>query len=175
MNDHSEGIEDEQSMIDFLDSQPKRKPPVKKAPEDQTWKPRYEEMYRRNFVKQYPEAFKEHGYIKTPFPDTRKANGLQRAIVNYINWAGYRATRISTTGRMIDGRYIPGNTRRGTADVSATINGRSIMLEVKVGADKPSPEQLAEQAKEQAAGGQYHFIHSMQEFFVVYDKVCILQ
>lgn len=68
-------------------------------------------------------------------------------------------------------KYIPSTTRKGTADISATINGRSVMLEIKVGRDRPSEYQLAEQQRERAAGGIYEFVGTPEEFFAVYDRI----
>lgn len=150
------------------------------------WRTRYEASYREFFRTAYPAAFAHDGYIKTTYPDIRKANGLTQAIIKFLTWQGHRATRINSTGRLIQApqrmasgvtltipKFIPGTTRRGAADVSATILGRSVMLEVKVGNDTPSPEQLREQGIERAAGGIYEFIHNMMEFYEVYDSLCL--
>ena len=45
------------------------------------------------------------------------------------------------------------------------------MWEVKVGRDRPRPEQLAEQAKERAAGGMYEFISTPEQFFAIFDTL----
>jgi hypothetical protein len=45
------------------------------------------------------------------------------------------------------------------------------MIEIKIGRDKPSLEQLAEQIKERNAGGIYEFISSVDEFFLLYDNL----
>jgi hypothetical protein len=74
-------------------------------------------------------------------------------------------------GRQINGKFIPSATRKGTADISATIKGRSVMIEIKVGKDKPRPEQLAEQQKERHAGGIYEFVSTPDEFFLLFDKL----
>ena len=87
---------------------------------------------------------------------------------------GYRATRISTTGRKIGDKWIKGTTRRGTADLSCTINGKSLMLEIKTGRDKPSEHQLKEQERERKAGGIYEFCSSPEDFFVIFDKILSL-
>jgi hypothetical protein len=42
---------------------------------------------------------------------------------------------------------------------------------VKVGRDKPRPEQLAEQTRERAAGGIYEFISTPGNFYAVYDMI----
>ncbi len=145
---------------------------------------RYQQAHERWFKQAYPSAYSSGHYCQPIKPDTRKANGLTRFIINFLQYEGWRATRISSTGRLIDGlqrqqsgvvlttkKWIPGQTRRGTADISATIKGRAVMLEIKVGRDRASEYQLAEQARERAAGGCYEFIHSPEEFFVIYDKL----
>lgn len=135
---------------------------------------RYIKAHQEYQLKNY-QAAKDFGVISTNMPKVASSNGLTRFILTYLTWMGHRCTRISSTGRMIgkpgQQRYIPGTTRRGAADLSATINGRSVMLEVKVGTDKPSEYQLREQELERKAGGIYEFIHDPQEFFEVYDKV----
>jgi hypothetical protein len=107
-------------------------------------------------------------------PVVTKANGLTNFICNYLNWSGHRATRINVSGRKVKDKWIRSTTRKGTADISATINGKSVMIEIKIGRDKPSLDQLAEQIKERNAGGIYEFISSVDEFFMLYDKVLSL-
>ena len=125
-------------------------------------------MYRLNFEAEYPAAFKANGHIKTSFPKTDTANGLTQAIIKFLMWSGHRATRITSAGRMIKDRFIPGTTRKGAADISSTIKGRSVMWEVKMN-DQPSPEQLRERELERKAGGEYFFVHNMDEFLKLYD------
>jgi hypothetical protein len=79
-------------------------------------------------------------------------------------------------GRQINGKFIPSATRKGTADISATIRdkngiGRSIMIEIKVGKDKASQYQLDEQKKERQAGGIYEFISTPEQFFTLFDSI----
>jgi hypothetical protein len=119
----------------------------------------------------YPQAFKA-GYTHDPaMPVVTKANGLTNFICNYLNWSGHRATRINVSGRKVKDKWIRSTTRKGTADISATVAGKSVMIEIKVGRDKPSTEQLAEQIKERNAGGIYEFISSVDEFFELYDNL----
>jgi len=145
---------------------------------------KYKEAHRQNFANKYPLAYAAGKYIDVKLPAIKKANGLTQFIVNYINWIGYRATRVSSAGRLIDTtekldygvklkvkKFIPSTTRRGTADISSTIRGRSVMWEVKVGKDRPSEHQLAEQQREQLAGGLYFFVHNPDEFFDQLDSV----
>lgn len=145
---------------------------------------RYQTAHRQHQDKNYPSTVRDFGYLKTTFPDTAKANGLTTFIINFLLWSGHRATRIAASGRLVDRpqtqasgvslmtkKWIPGSTRKGSADISATIKGRSVMLEIKTGRDRPSEHQLREQQLERASGGVYEFIHSPEEFFEVYDKI----
>lgn len=159
-------------MNDFINDLPPlrqpRKAKVKPAPIPEWVKQRYIEAHQKSFS----QAVKDAGHtFKATMPDTRKANGLTQAVLKFLLWNGHRATRVSSSGRMIKGRYIPGTTRKGAADLSSTINGRSVMWEVKAGSDKPRPEQLREQQLEIAAGGKYYFIHSFEEFLNIYDTL----
>jgi len=136
-------------------------------------KQRYQAAHEFDFATRYPQAFINGMYFATKIPDTSKANGLTQAIIKFLLWSGHRATRVSASGRMIKGKYIPGSTRRGAADISATIKGRSVMLEIKCGSDRPSPEQLREQELERKAGGIYEFVKSFEGFLVFYDKFLV--
>lgn len=141
----------------------------------EAWKQRYYDAHNLHISKIAPSVIKDGLYTLPSVPKVATANGLTQFICNYINWLGYRATRISSAGRVIKSQrgsiYIPSTTRRGTADISSTIKGRSVMWEIKVGNDKPSKFQLEEQAKERAAGGEYFFVGSPLEFFLLFDEL----
>ncbi len=143
---------------------------------------RYQQAHEYDFKLKYPQAYAGGHYFTPKIPDCRRANGLTLAIVKFLLYSGHRATRIQSAGRIIKApqrqesgislqtaKYIPGTTRKGTADISATIKGRSVMIEIKVGKDRPSEYQLREQQLEIKAGGQYWFIHSFEEFLQQYD------
>lgn len=140
-----------------------------------TWRDRYRDAHAAWHAIKYPAANASFGSPPPIWPEVRKSNGLTRMILNFLLWSGHRATRITTAGRMIGkpGKqyYIPGTTRRGTADISATINGRSVMLEIKCGDDVASEYQLREQELERKAGGVYEFVHNPDEFFLFYDLI----
>lgn len=144
--------------------------------------PRYADAHLNHYRRNYPQGYAAGHYFTPAMPDCRKANGLTQAIVKFLMWSGHRATRISSSGRVIKApqrqpsgvslmtaKYIPGATRRGAADVSSTIHGRSVMWEVKIGRDRPSADQLREQELERAAGGEYFFVHSFDEFILFYE------
>ena len=152
-----------------------------------TPKERYNAAHKYNFERAYPKAFKDGHYAPPPYPKVNTANGLTKFICQFLMWHEHRATRINSTGRLIDGlekqpsgailttkKWIPGTTRKGSADISATIKGRSVQIEIKIGKDRASEYQLREQALERKAGGIYEFCSSPEDFFIIYDYVMSL-
>jgi hypothetical protein len=134
-------------------------------------KERYNAAHKAWFQEQYPNAWKDNLYSPPPMPTISKANGLTKYITNFLFWKGHRATRVNVQGRIVKGKWISSTTRKGTADISATIKGRSVMIEIKVGSDRARPDQLLEQERERRAGGIYEFISKPEQFLELYDKV----
>jgi hypothetical protein len=114
----------------------------------------------------------------------KSANGLTKCVVDFLNLSGHQAERINTMGRMIDNRkqvtdvigrtktigsakYIPTTGTKGSADISATIYGRSVKIEVKYAKDRQSQAQKDYQAMIERAGGQYWIVKTFEDF---YDK-----
>ncbi len=100
-----------------------------------------------------------------------------------------QAERVSSEGRIIDQRKIVtnvlgqvgmigsvkrvyGSSKKGTADISATIKvrgvGRSCKFEVKIGKDRMSPAQEAYRDEVESAGGIYRIVRSFDEFIEQY-------
>jgi len=117
--------------------------------------------------------------VRTKYVDTT-ANGLTKCVIDYINFSGGQAERISNTGRYIDdskivtdvlgnrkkigtGKYIKGTGTNGTADISATFKGKSIKIEIKM-KDKQSEVQKEYQQTIERAGGIYFICHNFDEF-----------
>ena len=119
-----------------------------------------------------------------PFPhkDT-SANGLTKCIIYYINATGGFAERINTMGRMIDNtkvvtdvvgfrktigskKYIKGTGTVGSADISATIKGRSVKIEVKYGKDRQSEAQKEYEQRTINSGGIYYIARNMDDFLL---------
>ena len=161
------------ALQDLLNNLPVRKAAKRSAatPMPQHCKDRYQQAHEYNFKAEYPQAYADSKYFAPKMPNCNKANGLQLAIIYFLTWNGHRATRVSSSGRMVKGKWIPGPTRKGASDVSATIFGKSVMLEIKVGTDRPRPEQLREQELERKAGGVYEFVKSFEEFLTIYDSL----
>lgn len=66
------------------------------------------------------------------------------------------------------GKWIPGSTTKGTADISATIKGRSVKIEVKIGKDRQSEAQVAYQKKIEQSGGIYFIAKDFDTFMDFY-------
>ncbi|MCE3279693.1 MAG: hypothetical protein K0S44_1884 [Bacteroidetes bacterium] len=141
-------------------------------------------LYFKRKREQYPNFPIE--YIAQPKYKDTSANGLTRCIVEFLNMSNHQAERISNAGRYIDqkktyidtlgikrtigtGKYIPGTGTNGTADISATINGKSVKVEVKIGRDKQSEDQENYQSAIEAAGGLYFVARDFESFHVWYN------
>ena len=116
--------------------------------------------------------------IPHPKFDDRTANGLTKCIIAYLNTKGWQAERINTTGtpvversgngrRLVSWRY--GNTTKGSADISATINGQSVKIEVKIGSDRQSSDQKKYQLAIEKAGGLYFIARNFADFVKWYE------
>lgn len=119
--------------------------------------------------------------IPKPKYNVKTTNGLTKAIIDYLRFKGCQAERISSMGRVIDSRkvvtdvvgrkrtigsmiYIPTTGQKGTADISATIKGRSVKIEVKYGKDKLSKCQKEYQKQIEASGGIYYVARTFELF-----------
>ena len=129
---------------------------------------------------QYP-SLPEHA-IPAPKYTDNSANGLTKCVIDFLNMSGHQAERINTMGRMLDNRktvtdvigrqkiigstkYIPTTGTKGSADISATINGKSVKIEVKYGKDRQSAEQKAYQEQIEKAGGIYYIARDFESFY----------
>jgi hypothetical protein len=157
---------------------------MKQQPE---WKLRYCEAHKINHARKYPQAHKDGFYSPPTMPKYKTANGLTKLICNFLLWSGSHATRIASSGRIVDAverqpsgtmltvkKYIPGTTRKGTSDIKAIIKGRAVDIEIKIGNDRASEFQIREQQLVRNAGGIYEFIKTPEQFFELYDRILSL-
>ncbi len=118
--------------------------------------------------------FPTQSYIPMPSRDDTTANSLTRCIIDYIKLHGGQAERITVMGRPTEvcGRVKWGKSHMtvGTADISATIQGRSVKIEVKIGTDKQSKKQKKYQSDIERAGGLYYVARSFNEFVKWYEN-----
>lgn len=96
------------------------------------------------------------------------ANTLTGQIIRFIQRHGGQAERVAVMGvpREAGGRTIWTHTNMtvGTADISATIQGRSVKIEVKIGTDRQSDEQKRYQKQVEDAGGIYYIARDFVTF-----------
>ena len=113
----------------------------------------------------------------------KTANGLTKCIIDFLRFKNCQAERISTTGRLINNqksfvdvvgrtrfvgegaKWIPGTGTNGSADISATIRGRSVKIEVKINRDRQSEYQKKYQQDIERAGGVYIIATSFEKFY----------
>ena len=69
----------------------------------------------------------------------------------------------------LKGKWTPGQGTKGTADISATIRGRSVKIEVKQ-KDKQSEVQKQYQQSIESAGGIYQIFRDFDSFVEWYEK-----
>lgn len=143
------------------------------------------ELFLKNNKLKYPNL-PDYARSTPQFTD-KTANGLTKCIISFITLSNGQAERINCTGRIIDKRinskdvfgrdctigsrkYIKTSGQRGTADISATINGRSVKIEVKIGKDSQSEAQKNYQKTIEASGGIYFIAKDFSQFLEWYTK-----
>lgn len=123
---------------------------------------------------------------KTDWKDN-SANSLTKCVIAWIQFMGGQAERISSQGqyregakiqvgsgmmahtKQLPGKWTPGQSTKGTADISATIRGRSVKIEIKQ-KDKQSEAQKQYQAAIERAGGVYIIVRDFDSFVDWYEK-----
>jgi hypothetical protein len=125
--------------------------------------------------------------LPRPAYKDKTSNELTKSIITWIRLNGGQSERISVTGRMIDRRevitdclghrrqigstqWIKSSMQRGTADISATINGRSVKIEVKLQRDRQSEAQRSYQSQVEKSGGLYYIAKDFQCFYEWYKS-----
>ena len=136
------------------------------------------------YLKEMHPAVPEFALARTKWSDN-SANALTKSIIKFIKFNGYQAERINTMGvyrpakKVIDvvgrsrtlgqGKWTKGTGTRGSSDISATIRGRAVKIEVKYGKDRQSEYQKAYQEDIERAGGVYIIAKTLPEFVEWYD------
>lgn len=133
----------------------------------------------------YPNV-PDYALPKFEYNDT-SANGLTKCVKDFLNLSGWQAERINTTGTPRDNRKqvtdVIGRTKtigsviwtkstatKGSADISATIKGRSVKIEIKYGKDSQSEDQKRYQEQIEASGGIYWIVRTFEDFLTKYKN-----
>jgi hypothetical protein len=116
------------------------------------------------------------------------ANGLTRAIIDWIRLNGFFAERVNVQGRPIDRTriatntlgqrqrigsidWIPGGGTRGSADIHAVLKaGKAVYIEVKIGRDKMSKDQQQYRDQVTQAGAVYFVARDFDSFIEFYNE-----
>lgn len=119
---------------------------------------------------------KKQKFPNFPYPIRPKyrddtANGLTNCVIDFIKLKGYQAERINSMGNQIkikgNTKWIKGSSTNGTSDISATIKGRSVKIEIKckaTGDHYQSNEQKSYQKAIEQAGGIYIIVREFKGF-----------
>lgn len=83
---------------------------------------------------------------------------------------GVARTRYRTDGSVAGIQWTKGTGTAGSADISATIKGRSVKIEVKIGKDRQSDAQKKYQEMIERAGGVYIIAKNFDEFVEWYNN-----
>jgi hypothetical protein len=128
-------------------------------------------------------------YLPSTKWSDNSANSLTKSIIFYINATGNQAERIGNQGqyregnkiqvgtgeiaytKQLPGKWTPGQGTKGTADISATINGKSVKIEVKYGRDVQSDAQKQYQQKIETAKGIYYIARDFDSFIEWYNTI----
>ena len=138
---------------------------MKNSDHENEYQKAYSEFIKINFSEKILNKIPS---IKMPTPT---ANGVTASVIKYCTFRGWHAERVNVTGRQkYDHKtkkmvWIKTNSRRGSADIHAIIEGKAVMIEVKVGKDRMSDLQKEYAASVQKAGGEYLIIHSFDDFY----------
>jgi hypothetical protein len=155
-------------------------------------KPTYRKPVAVKYLEELALEAKKTKYPSIPIPYLAKpkyrddsANNLTRCIIDFLRLKTHLAERISSTERPIDrtetfidilghqktiGRieWIKGNGMNGSADISATIEGRSVKIGIKI-RDQQSKAQIEYQKTIIAAGGLFYIARDFTSFLTWYN------
>lgn len=140
-----------------------------------------EKLVFETLKKRYPN----NPYLPKAIYTDATSNGLTKCVIDYIKLRGFHAERINSTGAIKDNRktskdvlgnirtigsveWIKSTTQKGTADISATIQGRSVKIEIKCKAtgDRYQSEAQKEYQKQiESAGGTYIVVRTFEDFY----------
>jgi hypothetical protein len=129
------------------------------------------EMEQQAQRKKYPSV-PEHARCKTKHTEAT-ANGLTKAIITWLTLNGHYSSRIQSQGQWNQklARFTKSTVRKGIGDVMAVIEGRTIMIEVKIGKDKLSEAQIKTKGDVEKSGGYYMVVKDFDQFMTEYKQL----
>ena len=122
-------------------------------------------------IRKYPNVNVK--YIAPQKYTDATANGLTRMILDFIKFSGGMAERVNSMG-IYDvklQRFRPSGSRKGTSDIKALFNGKSLSIEVKIGRDRLSDNQRRYAEDVTKAGGLYFVATNFAEFHQWFENL----
>jgi hypothetical protein len=100
------------------------------------------------------------------------ANELTASILRWLTINNHYCSRIQSQGQYQPklGIFTPSTVKRGIGDILAIINGKTLMVEVKVNKDRLSEFQKDTQIQVEQSGGTYVIARDFQTFFEWYQN-----
>lgn len=129
----------------------------------------YLKQLSKEYLKTKHSNVPEHCLPVIKYSD-KTANGLTKCIIDFIQYNGGQAERISVVSRKVAGKFVKSTMTKGTADISATIKGLSVKIEVKIGKDRQSEEQKRYEQDIINAGGYYFIAKDFTSFYEWYNN-----
>jgi len=128
-------------------------------------------------------------YLAPPKYSDKNGNTIAKAIIDFLKFNKFHCERIAVTGRQVDTRqtytdaigrtrtigsvkWIKSSMQTGTADLSATIRGLSVKIEIKCAATNDriqSKSQKQYQKQIEQSGGIYLIIRDFEQFYHWYN------
>ena len=150
-------------------------------------KARYTKLFIDDKLQRYPSFIGRENTIPPPKLKEAGANDLTRLVIEFLNMSNCQAERISSQGQYRDnkkqvtdvigrvrtigsGVWTPGTSTKGTADISATIKGRSVKIEIKWAKDRQSDVQKEYQLSIEKSMGIYIIVKTFDDFIEWFDK-----
>lgn len=150
-------------------------------------KKRIESDYLRYTLEKYPSFINREHCMPSYKSKESGANDLTRLVIDFLTWNNCQAERISSQGQYRDGKktvtdvigrqrtigtgvWTPSTSTKGTADISATIRGRSVKIEIKWGADRQGDAQKEYQLSIEKAMGIYIIVKTFDDFLIWFDN-----
>jgi len=159
------------------------------------YKKEYQQAHEFWFKSQYPTAYADGHLTPTKSLDVTKTNGLTKFICNYLNWLGHHAERTNNMGTpkkktfqkfniftqklvTVDNgvEWAKGNGTKGSSDIKGHFRNPKyafsipFYIEVKVGKDRLSDDQIDYGTKVSNTGALYAVVKNVDDFFDFYNK-----
>ena len=113
------------------------------------------------------------------------ASKIEKNIIEYMTLCGFQAEKRAVMGRQVKApdvhtsmgtlvgksAYIKSTSTKGSADISGTVYGLAVYIEVKKGKDRQSADQKKYEAAVKKAGGFYFIAHDEEDFYVKFEEL----